>query len=329
MARATIDNPLFKKTEAGDFGPVYVPLAAIRPSPHQVRKAFSDESIAELARSIDTVGLLQPLKIAKDGDGYRLIYGERRLKALSKLGITEVVWDSRTQLASIPEKPGADAAVQTLTENILRENLSPIEEADAYMHIKNTKGFKKQQQLADYMGIDKRRISEKLKLLELSDAIKRELINKAGLLTASHARELMKLDSEQLQLEVIKRVADHGLSVKETARIVNELRRQAQDTNDRGEERAEFRRRIEERKFIRRFEQLCSQLIRAADIVDETQGPLKTAFLDAFASGDSIVARLEERLRTIRQGGKSKDAPETVQSPTSKVQTQEPINAEG
>jgi|GEM_PF-6547022 len=307
MARATIDNPLFKKTEAGDFGPVYVPVAAIQPSPHQVRKAFSDESIAELAQSIDTVGLLQPLKVAQDGDAYHLIYGERRLRALRNLGITEVIWDSRTQLASIPEKPGADAAVQTLTENILRENLSPIEEADAYMHIKSTKGFEKQQELADYMGIDKRRISEKLKLLELSDAIKRELINRAGLVTASHARELMRLDSEELQLEVIKRVADQGLSVKETARIVNDLRRRAQDMNAAGDERAAFRRRIEERKFIRRFEQLCRQLIRAVDIVDETEGRLKSVFLDAFASGDSIVARLEERLRAMREGGRMKE----------------------
>jgi len=300
MARATIDNPLFKKTEAGDFGPMYLPVAAIQPSPDQTRKVFSDESIAELARSINTVGLLQPVKVAKEGDSYRLVYGERRLRALKKLGVVELIWDTRTQLAYIPEKPGVEAAVQTLTENILRENLSPIEEADAYMHIKSTKGFKKQQQLADYMGIDKRRISEKLKLLELSDAIKQELVNKAGQVTASHARELMKLESEELQLEVVRRVAEQGLSVKETARIVNDLRRRARELEDNADH-AEFRRRIEEKKFIRRFEQLCGQLIKAADAIDQGGESLKTAFLDAFCPGDSVVARLEERLRAMRQ----------------------------
>lgn len=301
MARAAIDNPLFKKTETGDFGTIQLPLTAIQPSPHQTRQSFSEESIAELARSINTIGMLQPIKIAKVGETYQLIYGERRLRALRKLGMKELIWDSRTQLGSIPEKEGADASVQTLTENILRENLSAIEEADAYMHIKMTRGLEKQQQLAEYMGIDKRRISEKLKLLELSDAIKNELISKAGQITASHARELMKLGSEELQLEVIRRVADQGLSVKETARLVNDLRRRAAGSDDdpRG---IEFRRRIEQKKLIRRFEQLCRQLIRAADAVDAGDGQLRTAFLDAFADGDSVIAQLEEKLRGMRLG---------------------------
>ena len=305
MARAAIDNPLFKKTETGDFGAMHLPVAAIQPSPHQTRQSFSEETIAELAESINAVGLLQPIKILRAGEGYQLIYGERRLRALKSLGIKEVIWDSRTQLACIPEREGADAAVQTLTENILRENLSPIEEADAYMHIKIRRGFEKQQQLADYMGIDKRRISEKLKLLELSDALKNELLSKAGQVTASHARELMKLESEQLQLEVIKRVVDQGLSVKETARLVNDLRRRAKDLLDAKPERVELRRRIEQKKLIRRFEQLCRQLIRVTAAVHTGDGQLKTAFLDAFAGGDSVVAQLEERLRTIRQGGKT------------------------
>ena len=302
MARAAIDNPLFKKTETGDFGAIQLPLTAIQPSPHQARQSFSEESIAELARSINTIGMLQPIKIAKVAETYQLIYGERRLRALRKLGMKELIWDSRTQLGSIPEKEGADASVQTLTENILRENLSAIEEADAYMHIKFTRGFEKQQHLADYMGIDKRRISEKLKLLELSDAIKNELITKAGQVTASHARELMKLGSEELQLEVIRRVAEQGLSVKETARLVNDLRRRATGSDDapRG---IGFRRRIEQKKLIRRFEQLCRQLIRAADAVDVGDGQLRTAFLDAFADGDSVVAQLEEKLRGMRLGG--------------------------
>ncbi|NQT21311.1 MAG: ParB/RepB/Spo0J family partition protein [Planctomycetes bacterium] len=300
MARAVIDNPLFKKTETGDFGAMQLPLTAIQPSPHQTRQSFSDDAIAELASSINTIGLLQPIKVAKLGETYQLVYGERRLRALKTLGMKELIWDSRTQLACIPEKEGADAAVQTLTENILRENLSAIEEADAYVHIKTRRGFNKQQQLADYMGIDKRRISEKLKLLELSDAIKNELINKAGLVTASHARELMKLESEELQLEVLMRVADQHLSVKETARLVNDLRRKAQDLD--ALDRTEFRLRIEQKKIIRRFEQLCRQLIRAADVVETADGRLKTAFLDAFAGGDSVVAQLEEKLRAMRLG---------------------------
>jgi len=300
MARAAIDNPLFKKTEAGDFGTIQLPIAVIQPSPHQTRQNFAEQSIAELAESIKTIGLLQPIKVAREGENYQLVYGERRLRALKAIGTSELIWDSRTQLAYIPDPPQADLAVQTLTENILRENLSPIEEAEAYLHIKTIRNFDKQQQLADYMGIDKRRISEKLKLLELSDSIKRELIDNAGNITASHARELMRLESEDLQLELIRRIADQGLSVKETGRLVNQLRRHAQQHAD--DDDHQFRRRIEQRKFIRRFEQLCRQLDRAAAAIQEGDGQLRTAFLDAFASGGSIVAQLEQRLRDLRIG---------------------------
>jgi len=303
MARAAIDNPLFKKTEAGDFGTMYLPVAAVQPSPHQTRRNFSEESIAELAESIRTVGLLQPIKIAKEGESYHVVYGERRLRALKALGVKELVWDSRTQLASVPDPPNADHAVQTLTENILRENLSPIEEAEAYLHIKTVKGFRKQQELADYMGIDKRRISEKLKLLELSDAIKRELLDKAGQVTASHARELMRLDSEEEQLDVIRRVVEQGLSVKETAQLVNALRRRAQQHAEEDESRS-FRQRIEQRKLIRRFEQLCRQLARVAEAIQQGDGQLRTAFLDAFADRGSIVAELEQRLHHLRTGAR-------------------------
>ena len=304
MARAIIDNPLFKKTAAGDFGMVHLPVSAIQPSPHQARKAFSDESIAELAESIRTVGMLQPVKIVREGESYHLVYGERRLRALRKLGVAELVWDTRTQLASVPDPPNADLAVQTLTENILRENLSPIEEAEAYLHLKNLKGFRKQQQLADYMGIDKRRISEKLQLLELSDKIKQELIGHAGAVTASHARELMKLDSEDLQIEVIKRVADQGLSVKETARIVGNLRRRMQRAGEKtASEQNELRRRVEEKKFIRRFEQLCRQLLHAAELVSQGDGQLKTAFRSAFTGENNVLEELEKALKMVKEDG--------------------------
>jgi len=300
MARIITDNPLFKKTESGDFGVIHLPIAAIQPSPHQSRRSFSDESIAELAESIKTVGLLQPIKVVSQEGNYYVVYGERRLRALKQLGVTELIWDSRTQLAVYDGPTNVDLAVQTLTENILRENLSPIEEAEAYQHMKTMKGFKKQQELADYMGIDKRRISEKLQLLELSDKIKQELINQAGKVTASHARELMKLESEELQFEVIKRISDQGLSVKDTTRLVNDLRRRRSQPDGGGiSERIELRRRVEQQKFIRRFEQLCRQLLRAAEAVAETD-TLKEAFRKVFANEDNVLVALEHALRSVR-----------------------------
>ena len=301
MARTIIDNPLFKKTEAGDFGALHLPVAMIQPSPHQARKTFSDETIAELAESIRTVGMLQPIKVVKDGENYNLVYGERRLRALRKLGVAELIWDSRTQLATMADPPNADLAVQSLTENILRENLSPIEEAEAYMHVKGLKGFKKQQQLADYMGIDKRRISEKLQLLELSDKIKQELISRAGSITTSHARELLKLENEALQLEVIKRVADHGLSVKETARIVGGIRRRMQKLDDALAVAGgpDVRRRVEERKFLRRFDQLCRQFLRAAEVVS-TDDELQAALQKEYAGENTLLDQVENMLRWMR-----------------------------
>ena len=302
MARTIIDNPLFKKTESGDFGAVHLPVAAIQPSPHQARKVFADESIAELAESIRAVGMLQPIKVVKEGENYYLVYGERRLRALRKLGVAELIWDSHTQLAITPDPPNADLAVQSLTENILRENLSPIEEAEAYMHLKTLKGFKKQQQLAEYMGIDRRRISEKLHLLDLSDRIKQELIGRAGNVSASHVRELQKLEAnEPMQLEVIRRVAEQGLSVKETSRMIAEIRRRMQKYDDAMAVAGsrDVRRRVEERKFLRRFDQLCHQFLRAWDVL-ESDDELKAAFQKEYGKGNKLLDQVQNGIRCMR-----------------------------
>ncbi|HWQ57550.1 MAG TPA: ParB/RepB/Spo0J family partition protein, partial [Clostridia bacterium] len=190
---------------------VELPVAKIRPNPYQPRTAFDEESIAELAQSIRQVGLLQPLLVRRVGDDYELVAGERRLRAVTSLGMTHV--------SCIVQQEVMDetSAVMALIENLQREDLHFLEEAQCYSSLLETYGLT-QEQLAERLGKSQSSIANKLRLLKLSDEVKTAMTD--ARLSERHARALLKLGDDESRLDMVHKIAERGLSVKETEQLV-------------------------------------------------------------------------------------------------------------
>ena len=187
--------------------------ADIVPNPYQPRATFDDESIMELARSIEQVGLIQPLVVRRVGERtYELVAGERRLRACKLLqmeGIPCIVREEVEDEAS---------AMMALIENLQREDLHFIEEAQCYSALLQTYNLT-QDDLAKRLGKSQSFVANKLRLLKLSAQVKDAM--KEANLSERHARSLLKLRSDEEQLEVIERITSKGLSVKETEKMVD------------------------------------------------------------------------------------------------------------
>lgn len=184
-----------------------IDIKRIVPNPNQPRKSFDDESIAELAQSIQEVGLIQPLIVRKTDAGYELVAGERRLRAMKLINM-----EKATCIVQADVKEEA-SAVMALIENLQRENLHYLEEAQCYSEL--LAGFNMtQEELAKRLGKSQSSIANKMRLLKLSEEVK-AYMTEAGL-SERHARALLKLSSDEEQLDMVKQVKEGALSVKET-----------------------------------------------------------------------------------------------------------------
>jgi len=190
---------------------IYVPIEKIKPNPYQPRKHFDKAALEELCESIKQYGVLQPINVRKMSSGsYELISGERRLRASKMANLTEIP-------AIIMDINDNDSAVMALIENLQREDLGFMEEAEGYMHLISDHGFT-QEELAQKVGKTQSTIANKLRLLKLPPLVKK-IINDNEL-TERHARALLKLPDEQLQLKVLKIVCEKGLNVKKTEELI-------------------------------------------------------------------------------------------------------------
>jgi ParB family chromosome partitioning protein len=187
-----------------------IPIADIRPNPHQPRRFFDDERIAELAESIRQQGILQPLLVRKLDQGYELIIGERRLRAAQRAGLERVP-------VIIKEVTDAESMEMALVENIQREELTPIEEALAYRQLMDELHLT-QEEVATRVGKSRPVITNLLRVLNLPDEIKDEVDR--GHLSVGHARSLLALGTPEEQIDMARRVMRHGLSVRETETLV-------------------------------------------------------------------------------------------------------------
>lgn len=188
-----------------------IPVEKIVPNPNQPRMTFDDETIAELAQSISQVGLIQPLVVRRAAGGYELVAGERRLRACKSLGMEKVTCIIEDEM------PEESSAMVALIENLQREDLHYMEEAQCYNALLQSYGMT-QEELAGRLGKSQSSIANKLRLLKLSPAVV-SAIRENGL-TERHARAVLKLKGEEEQLEVIKKTAEKSLSVKDTERLV-------------------------------------------------------------------------------------------------------------
>lgn len=190
---------------------VQVDISKIRPNPYQPRKKFSNKSLDELSQSIKEYGVLQPISVRKINDtSYELVAGERRLRASELAGLEEIP----AIIMTMGEK---DTAIIALIENLQREDLNFIEEAEGYKSLIDDHGFT-QNVLAKQIGKNQSTIANKLRILRLSDEIKKLLIENG--LTERHGRALLKLPDEELRLAVIKKIIKNDLTVKKTEDLI-------------------------------------------------------------------------------------------------------------
>ena len=197
--------------EAGEAtGLLEVPVNAVSPNPKQPRTHFDDETIASLAVSIREVGILQPIVVRKAGAGYELIAGERRLRAAKLAG-----------LATIPvvvrDTDDADTLREALIENIHREDLGPIELAEAFRQLLEELGLK-QEELADRVGVSRSHIANTIRLLQLPIDVQQLLTD--GKLQAGHARALLALGDAEAQNTLALRIVAEDLTVRDVEDLV-------------------------------------------------------------------------------------------------------------
>ena len=196
--------------EETDGGVSGVPVDRVAKNPFQPRKDFAEEEIRELAASIKRNGLLQPIVVRKVQDGYQLVSGERRLRAMKLAGIAEI---------PVVVRDVADNEMLTLAlvENLQREDLNPIEKAEGFKSLADRFGLT-QEAIAEHVGLDRSTVANLLRLLELPDAVKDDVSR--GTVSMGHARALLALPDPARQIEVSLLVKDRGLSVRQVERLV-------------------------------------------------------------------------------------------------------------
>ena len=188
-----------------------IPIKSIKPNPNQPRQEMDPQALKELTLSIMEYGLMQPITVRQVRPfEYELIAGHRRLEACKSLGLAYIP-------AIVMCASETDSAVLSLVENIQRENLNYMEEAEAFAALVNEHGLT-QEELADKLGKNQSTIANKIRILKLSPEV-REILTENNL-TERHARALLKLPDEHMRLKAVKTIVDRGLNVAKSEELI-------------------------------------------------------------------------------------------------------------
>ncbi len=196
-----------------DSGEIFIKISKIEPNRQQPRKEFKEEQIQELAESIRQYGVLQPLLVQKKDDYYEIIAGERRWRAAKIAGLKEIP-------VVIREYSPQQAMEISLIENLQRENLNPIEEAMAYQRLIEEFNLK-QEEIAERVSKNRTTITNSIRLLNLMPEVQKLLID--GAITSGHARALLAISDQNVQLELALKIVKEHLSVRDTEKAVKAL----------------------------------------------------------------------------------------------------------
>ena len=205
-----------KKSEKGDpaKGPeTLVNITKVEPNREQPRKNFDEDALLELSESIKQYGLLQPILVQDRKDYYEIIAGERRWRAAKLAGLKQVP-------VIIKNLTDQEIVEISLIENIQRENLNPIEEAQAYKRLLNEFHLK-QDEVAERVSKSRTAVTNSMRLLKLSDDVQRMVIDE--MITTGHARALLGVEDPAEQYNLAQRIFDEKLSVREVEKIVKNM----------------------------------------------------------------------------------------------------------
>ena len=189
-----------------------IKIEKIKPNRSQPRKKFDSEKLNELKNSIKEKGIIQPVIVRTAQDGYELIAGERRFRAVKELGFTEIP-------AIVKEVNDADSLELSLIENIQREELNPIEEANAYKELMEKFSFS-QDEISKAVGKDKSTVSNTLRLLTLPQLLQDYISD--VLLTIGHAKAILALPTERSRIRFSKRIMKNSLSVRQAEELIKQ-----------------------------------------------------------------------------------------------------------
>jgi ParB family transcriptional regulator, chromosome partitioning protein len=190
-------------------------IEELTPNRFQPRRDFNDEAQKDLVASVKKSGVIQPIIVRKADTGYEIIAGERRWRAAQAAGLKEVP-------IVVRKADDQDLAELSLIENIQREALNPIEEADAYQTLL-TRFSLSQEEISIRVGKDRSTIANTIRLLKLPDAVKKSLVEKK--ISAGHARALLALEIQGDQIKALKTIQQKELNVRETERLIRNLKK--------------------------------------------------------------------------------------------------------
>lgn len=211
--------------EENEEGIKDIKINDIEPNKEQPRKVFDDEKLNELAESIKKHGIVQPIIVRKEGEMYRIIAGERRWRAAKLAGL-------KTIPAIIKDLNDREIVEVALIENLQREDLNPIEEAEAYERL--IKEFQMtQEEISEIVGKSRPAIANSLRLLNLEAGIRQKLID--GEITSGHARALLMIEDKDLQIKAMQEIVSNGYSVRDAERMVRRIQGEKERIKERKE----------------------------------------------------------------------------------------------
>ena len=205
------DTQVRTEEQSGD-AVQYINIHDIMPNANQPRKTFSEEKIDELSKSIKEHGIIQPIVVRKKGKSYEIVAGERRWRAARKAELAKVP-------CLIRELSDEQNMLIAIIENMQREDLNPVEEAEGLNQMIVTFGMT-QEQISKSVGKSRPYIANSLRLLKLPEYIKEEMAE--GRLSAAHGRTLVTVEDEDVRKALCERIIKEGLSVRETEKLVSE-----------------------------------------------------------------------------------------------------------
>jgi ParB family chromosome partitioning protein len=222
MGNSNINNNSAGKTEATneEHSETLVKITKVEPNREQPRKNFDEDALQELADSIKQFGLIQPILVQKKQDYYEIIAGERRWRAAKIAGLKEIP-------VIIKNYTSQEVVEISLIENIQREDLNPIEEAQAYKRL--LEEFKlKQDEVAERVSKSRTSVTNSMRLLKLTEPVQQMIVD--GMLSTGHARALIPIEDPEQQLALAQKIFDEKLSVREVEKIVKNILKPAEET---------------------------------------------------------------------------------------------------